>query len=252
MSRRFLLMLTVPALMLAQEKTPPMVDGRPISKEEMDAIQSVLAPQLGPLSEKREEVLKFYGMINRLSELAEKEMPKEQLEIIRKSAVAQSFMNRHLEEHPVTAEDEKKYYAAHLDDYTIAHVQALCVPIATEKESAGSKAKADELAAQLAKGSDFAALAAKYPVPQGFKSAIKKSDKEVPEVIRTPLFALESGKVTAPIAFPSGVYIFRLEKLEVKPFDEVHNEVSNIVTNAAFQNWLDSVRKAVDVKLGSN
>ena len=30
------------------------------------------------------------------------------------------------------------------------------------------------------------------------------------------------------------------------------DEVANIVTNAAFQSWLDSVRKAVDVKLGSN
>jgi len=184
--------------------------------------------------------------------IADESPLKERLQIARKRALAEAFMNRYLNEHPVAGEDEEKYYAAHLEDYTVAHVQAFCVPISTEKESGAAKAKADELAAQLAKGVDFAALAAKYPVPEGFKTTIKKNDKDTPEAIRTPLFALKQGKVTAPIAFPSGVYIFRLERVEVQPFKDVRSEVSSIVSDTAFHNWLNSIRKTVDVKLGSN
>src|SRR5262249_636480 len=174
--RRLLRILTLPVLMLAQEKTPPMVNGRPISEEEKSAIMSLAGPELGPvISRNPEELLRFYGLIDRLAEIAEKEKiadespVKEQLQLAltlqRKKVLADALAQQYVTRHPVTAEDEKKYYAAHLGDYTVAHVQGLCVPIATEKESGAAKAKADELAAQLAKGAGFAALAAKYPVP---------------------------------------------------------------------------------------
>jgi parvulin-like peptidyl-prolyl isomerase len=236
-----------------------MVNGRVVSQAELDAVLSMAEPEVRPVvAGNPEELLRYYGFIERLAEIAEKqkladESPlKEQLLVARKKALAQALSNQYVTDHPATPEELKQYYDAHVADFTVANVKALCVPIANEADREGAKAKAEGLVRQVRNGGDFGALAAKYPMPAGFSNTIRKSDQAIPDIIRTLVFQLKPGEVTAPITLPSGVFLLRLEKVQVKPFDEVRAEVSTLAVNQAFLKWVESVRKTVDVKGGSN
>jgi PPIC-type PPIASE domain len=258
MSRRFLLLGFLPVVLSAQKPTPSVVNGHPVSQAELDSILKLAPAELkSVVLNNPEELLRYYGTVDRLAELAEKqhladESPtKEQLMVARKQVLADALTNHYFSAHPVLPEDEKKYYETHLDDFTVAHIKGLCVPIATAAEATSAQAKAEQLAQQLRDGADFTAVAAKYPLPQGIPNTISQTDKKIPDAIRALLFVRKPGEFTPPIPTPNGVYIFRVDKIETKPFSEARVEANNLAGLQAFSEWLEGVRKTVDVKLGS-
>jgi parvulin-like peptidyl-prolyl isomerase len=135
-----------------------------------DAILTQMPEALrSKIADNPEEILRSYGVSQRLAEMAESlgSPYREQVMVAHKNALAAWMTNHYYVGHPVSAEEQQKYYDAHRDDYMVARLKTICVPIRSEDEAASAKAKAEELRKQLSEGADFAALAARYPGPAG-------------------------------------------------------------------------------------
>lgn len=223
------------------------VNGKAVSQAELDAILKLAPAELQPvLTRDPAELLRYYGLVDRLAEIGEKaklaeESPtKEQIALARKQILATAASDRYFIDHPLKPEDEQRFYDEHKDEYTSALVKALCVP--TANASAVST-----VVKQLGMGADFDELAEKYPVA-GFSNVIKKSDKEVPAEVRNAVFALKPGAVTAPITLPSGAYIIKLQTISVKPIGDVRGDIAQRLSTERFLAWLAEVRQTVTVE----
>jgi parvulin-like peptidyl-prolyl isomerase len=231
-----------------------IVNGKPVTEAELTAVLKLAPAELSAvLSKKPDELLRYYGLVDRLAGLAEKanlaaESPfKEQLELARKQLLATAISDRYFTDHPVTPEEEQQFYSAHKDGYTSALVKGICVPIESAAKAAEASAKAEELAKQIGTPADFDGMAAKYPI-RDFSNTIGKADAKIPEAVRSAVFGLKPGSHTSPIVLPSGVYILRLESLTVKPLAEVRGDVVQQLSAERFFAWMAEVRKSVTVE----
>jgi parvulin-like peptidyl-prolyl isomerase len=94
-------------------------------------------------------------------------------------------------------------------------------------------AENSEDATSKAKGGDF--------------GAFSRSDN-VPEAIRSVVFTLKEGEVSAPVRQPNGFYIFRAESISQKPFQEVVGQIVTELKNGHLREWLDTTTKSIDIK----
>jgi peptidyl-prolyl cis-trans isomerase C len=252
--RSLLLLAAITFVLCAEDAPLPVVNGKPVTKAELDAILKLAPTELqAALSKDPSALLEYYGMVDRVSEMAEKaglseQSPiKEQLVLARKQILTNAAYERYFRDHPTTPEDEAKFYAEHLDDYTSALVKVIYLPINETGKEAAAKAKAEALVKQLGMGADFDELAGKFPLA-GFPNVIKKSDTSVPEAIRTAVFALKKGGVTSPIVLPNGIYLLFMQDLSVKPLNDVRGEVADRLSNERFRAWVAEIRKSVTVE----
>jgi hypothetical protein len=230
------------------------VNGKPVTKAELDAILKLAPVELqAVLAKDPNALLQYYGLVDRVSEMAEKsklaeQSPiKEQLLLARKQILTNASYERYFIDHPTTRENEEKFYAEHLDDYTSALVKVAYVPIRAPGDEAAAKTKAESLVKQLGMGATFDEHAEKYPLAE-FPNVIKKSDTQTPEPIRTAVFALKKGGTTSPIVLPNGVYLLRLQDLSVKALNDVRGEVADRLANDSFRAWIAEIRKSVTVE----
>lgn len=111
----------------------------------------------------------------------------------------------------------------------------ILIEAAESADAAAQKAaqqKADAIAAELAGGKDFAEAAKASSEDVGSKAAggdigwIEKGSTE--PAFEEALFALEAGKVSAPIRTSQGYHIIKLQEIRpaaIKPFEEVRAEL---------------------------
>ena len=253
--RNFVLALTMAVFAVcaqAPDQVRGVVDGKPVNQAQLEAlINLVPEQQRGAIATNQEELLRYYGFVSRMAEMAEKqklgEMSpyKEQLELGRKTVMAVAAMSEYSRNLGITTADVEKYYEDHKDTFTTANVTVVQVPIASDAEAEGVKAKAEALWKQLKAGGDFSAAAKKYPVDGAFHS-FKKSDP-IPAEIKDAVFALKPGEITRPVARPNAVFIIRLDTLTVKPLQDARGDVLKTLQDAKFQAWMDGVRKSVVV-----
>jgi peptidyl-prolyl cis-trans isomerase C len=129
----------------------------------------------------------------------------------------------------------------HLDQVHVRHILIAGV----EPES---KAKADELLAQLKKGADFAELAKENSADKG--SGAKGGDlgffepgRMVPEFDKVAFALKTSGELSEPVKTQFGYHILRLEERRpagVKPYSEVREQLLTEVRNKAVQTAIDA------------
>jgi parvulin-like peptidyl-prolyl isomerase len=237
---RTLLLLFSAAALHAQ--TVAVVNGKPVDAAELQAFQAGLPPMPG-LTANPDNLLRYYGLVSRMAELAEKsgvanQSPhKEQLAAQRKLLLFQAMTTEYGRDLPITPEDEQKYYDQHKELFVRADVIALRVP---------DKAKADDLSKQIQSGADFAALARQYPAAN--YAQVRRYDDSVPSAIRDPLFAVKPGEITRPIPLPDGVYILRLDRVTPQPFSEVRGYAAKAFSDDRHQAWIAAVTKSVTVE----
>jgi hypothetical protein len=244
------IVMALGAPMWAQEMVRGTVDGKPVTQAQLETLlELVPAEQRGPLSADPEELLRFYGFVMRMSEIAEKDKLaqqspwKEQLELGRRWVLTLAEMSEHGKGSMPSSAEVEKYYEAHKDAYTTIFVTVAEVPIKNASEVADALEKANDLSKKIEGGSDFTAIAKQYPESPEFKS-FKKSDKLPPE-IKDPVLQLKPGKVTKPILRPSGVFLIRLDKVEVTPLDNIRGDIVRDLQNDQYQTWMNGIRKSV-------
>jgi peptidyl-prolyl cis-trans isomerase C len=129
----------------------------------------------------------------------------------------------------------------HLDQVHVRHI----LIAGAEPES---KAKADELLAQLKKGADFAELAKENSADKG--SGAKGGDlgffepgRMVPEFDKVAFALKTPGELSEPVKTQFGYHILRLEQRRpagVKPYSEVREQLLTEVHNKAVQDAIDA------------
>jgi len=76
-----------------------------------------------------------------------------------------------------------------------------------------------------------------------------RSSDNLPEAIRTAVFALKAGEVSEPVKQPNGFYLFRAEEVGTQPYAEVQEQILNQLREAHFKKWMDDLSAGLNLKV---
>jgi len=156
------------------------------------------------------------------------------------------------------------YYSANQSQFGTPESREVRHILISEKNKDGSvdyaasKAKADDVYAQLKAGADFAALVKKYSadtasVPDGGKYVVVRG-KTVPEFEKTS-FALKTHELSKPVKTQYGYHLIEAlaDTKPATPFEKVRPEVKAALLqqkrNEEIQKWVEDQKSAYDGKI---
>jgi len=257
---------------LPPETVVASVDGNKITMGDLQAVLKTLPQQAQQqaLQDPRKFV-EQYAMLRRLYELAEKDKLdqrtpyKEALAYSRMQVLFQAEINERYNAIPVSPEEQQKFYEANKDRYTQANVKVIYIPFsATPPPSdpkakkvlneAEAKAKVEDLLKQIRAGADFVKLVKEHSedptsaAKDGDFGTIRKSDR-IPDSIKSVIFALKPGEVSAPVRQPNGFYLFRVEQLTEEPYDKVKDAIFAELKNQRLMEWMNALQKGINIKV---
>ena len=110
------------------------------------------------------------------------------------------------------------------------------------------------MAKQIQGGADFGKLARdlsddKTSAAKDGEFGVIKQDSGYPEAIKTAVFALKQGELSAPIKQPNGYYLIRAEEINQKSFEDSLVEILQAEKQAKFQEWLKGMQAQYSVKI---
>lgn len=117
-----------------------------------------------------------------------------------------------------------------------------------------AKAKAGELVKQARAGADFVTLVnensddAQTRAKNGDLTMSRSDGANLPESIRTVIFALKPGDVSEPVRQPNGYYIFRGESVSARPFTEVRDQIFTKIQQIKMAAWMETTTKDLNIK----
>ena len=266
-----------PGAEISPETVVARVDGKPLTAGELTSILRV-----NPAEAQQNFVkdgkgfLQRLALMRKLAAMAEearldRQSPvKETLELFRMQTLANAQVAAATDAIPISAEEQKKFYAANQDRYIQAKVKLLFVSFRTNPAAPGdpkakkilsepeAKAKIDTLLSEIRAGADFVKLVKENSEDRDsvardgdFETPIRRSDK-LPDNIKTAIFALKAGQVSDPVRTPAGFYLFRVEELSAQPYEQVRDDIFIEVRQNHFREWLEKTEKSIDVKIENN
>ena len=253
----------------AQDKPLATVNGKALSEADLKLAEAELGPELAQLPEgSRRRILLEYLIENQVfsdaaegAKLGAGAEYEARIQYWRRRALRDLYFEKTIKA-SVKDDDAKKFY----DDQVKAlkpeeEVNARHILVKDE-------VKAKEIAEKLAKGGDFAALAKENSEDPGSKDnggdlGYFGKGQMVPE-FEAAAFALEKGKISAPIKSNFGFHIIKLEDKRMRqppPFDGLKDRITNTLLqkkaqtvglelrNAAKVEYLDpEIKKAVETE----
>lgn len=250
------------------ESVIAVVDGKKITAGELGRLFSALPQLADNFARNKKEFLRSYAFARRVAAMAEKNHMerlspyKERIDHNRMTVLMQAQLDAAANQIVIQLEDQKKYYNEHPEKY--GQITARVIYIAFNNNPAPNanpkplnetqaKAKAEGLVKQLRAGADFVDFVRKYSEEAGTKAqdglltGVKRND--VPENVRNVLFAAKKGTITDAVRQPNGFYIFKIEDVKSQPFDEVRDTIYNDLKTARVNQWIDSIRNTIEVKI---
>src|SRR5215471_3318023 len=120
--RKLALVVTIAVFGVAQTPQQPrgIVDGKPVNQAELEALVNLVPEQQrAAIASSPEELLRYYGFVTRMAEMAEKaklweQSPyKEQLELGRKTVLAVAQIEQYSKNLNISNAEVDKYYEDH-------------------------------------------------------------------------------------------------------------------------------------------
>jgi hypothetical protein len=109
---------------------------------------------------------------------------------------------------------------------------------------------------QIRAGADFVKLVREHSEDADsvardgdFGPLIRGSDQNLPQNIRSAIFALKAGQVTEPLRVPTGFYLFRIEEITTQSYDTVRDDIFIEIQQKRFDEWREKIQKSLDVKI---
>lgn len=193
---------------------------------------------------------------------------KEKIAMSRRQILAAGMVDETHRNFPVPVETARKFYGENPDMYTQAVVKVIFVSKALQMGSLSpdqptrtvgpeeSLAKAEKAAKAVREGADFAKIAAEYSddpnsASKGadFPHPIRRTSREVPVEIRTPVLAAKEGEIVGPLEHVTGYYIFKIVSNGQASFDQVKDDIVRELKDAGLKHWLAEVRKVSSVTI---
>ena len=175
---------------------------------------------------------------------------KQKLEFNRTFALHEYLQEFQQNSYRVTDAEVKQAYDKTLDRYTTAKVRLIYIsfvtPPAAGTSESEAKAKIEKLHAGLGAGDDFAKLAREnsevFKERDGELGSVTKADA-LPDAVKSVIFSLKKGEYSQPVRHDNGYYLFKIDDREVKPLDQVKEEISVELRGQMFRNWLEEQKK---------
>jgi peptidyl-prolyl cis-trans isomerase C len=217
----------------------------------------------------RRQWLEQYALFRKLAKMAEAEKldeaspTKQLLQFQRMVLLMQTMVNANMNRTQVDGAEVIRAYETGKDKYRQVKVKVIYVSFVsaalaktgekglTEEQA---KAKAEKLAQELRAGASFEKLVREYSEDQTSKAKdgefgiIRRTDK-IPDAIRTAVFALKLGEVSAPVRQPNGFYLLKADEISSRPLSEVRDEIYNEVQLQKSRAWFEKTRNETKVKI---
>jgi peptidyl-prolyl cis-trans isomerase C len=250
------------------------VDGKKFTAAEVNKLMEGFPPQMQlAIKSDPKRALGYILMTRHLANEAEKakleqQSPlKETLEYQRMNALAQAEINqvRNFQFNP-SPEEVEKYYKANPGKYQEAKIKVIYVAFSANAvtssdpkakkplSEAEAKAKIEDLRKRVTSGADFGQMAKENSDDK--ESASKDGDfpplkrtSPYPEDIKSAVFALKPGEISAPLRQANGFYLIRLEQLKLQSFQEIQPEAYEEMKSKDFNEWMQALQKRFDVKV---
>ena len=250
------------------------VNGRPVTAEDYTNLIKALSPQIRTRAIlSPSDFLKDYAFMLHLVEDAErlgldKRQPfKNRLAYDRNMTLMQAGVDEYLNNIVVLPEEQKKAYDSDTNRHRFAHVRVLYIaysltpPPQTDPNAkkvlneSEALAKAESILKEYraARNGDFGGFAMRYSDDEnsrtegGVMRPINFTDPQVPDHIRQPIFNGQPGDVVGPIKMPNGYYLFKIDSIQARKYDEVKDQIYEELRQERFQNWFNQQRAAFKV-----
>jgi peptidyl-prolyl cis-trans isomerase C len=172
-----------------------------------------------------------------------------EMEMTRRSLLAQLAVRSHIEAHPVTDEQMREVYDREVGKASGEELKARHILLKSSEEAL-------EVIKALDAGGDFAALAKEHSTgpsgPQGGDLGWFSTDQMVPE-FSTAAAALETGKYTAePVQTQFGWHVIMLEEkrpLQPPPFEELKEQIQTMLQGQQVRSYLNGLREAAKIEV---
>jgi parvulin-like peptidyl-prolyl isomerase len=248
-------------------------DGKKLTYGELKLFVSALAnPQMQQAAMRdRKAFVSQIGLMRKLAQMAEESKlheqspAKELLDFRRMEILMNAQLNDAYGRITVPAADVKAFYDANRDRFSQVQVKALYVSFVSGAAAgpgkhvteAEARIKIEALLKQIRAGADFVQMVRKHSEDKtsaekdGDFGNLRRSDN-LPDAVRTAIFALKAGEVSEPVRQPNGFYLFRAEKITEQPFDQVRDEVFSELREKRFGEWMAQTQRSVEVKLADD
>jgi len=247
------------------------VNGKKYTAGELDKLIAMLPPQYQQVARSQPQMLSQVFLMQRLAADAEKagldqKAPfKDQLEMQRMQVLSTAELTDVNNTLTITQEDQQKYYKDNPDKFKEVKVRVIYIAFnpASAKTAEGDKklpteaeaqTKIEDLAKQIKGGADFGKLARdlsddKASAAKDGDYGVIKQDSAYPPAIKTAVFALKQGELSAPIKQPNGFYLVRAEEINHQPFNDAVPQIAQAVRQAKFQEWLKGMQAQYNLKI---
>jgi peptidyl-prolyl cis-trans isomerase C len=273
---------STPPKPIAPDTVVAEVNGKKYTAAELDKMISMLPAQYQPVARMQPNLLGQLFLMQRLAGDAEKagldqKQPlKDQIEMQRMQLLSTAELTDMNNTMKVTDEDQEKYYKDNPDKFKQVKVRVIYIafappparPVGDAKAAAESaagadgkklteaeaKAKIEDLTKQVQGGADFGKLARELSddKPSAAKDGdfgVIKQDSSYPAAVKTAVFALKQGELSAPVRQPNGFYLIRAEEVSEASLSDSLGPVSQGARQAKFQEWLKGMQAQYSVKV---
>jgi peptidyl-prolyl cis-trans isomerase C len=247
------------------------VNGKKYTAADVDKLITMLPAQYQQMARSQPQMLSQVFLMQRLADdaqkigLDQKEPFKSQLEMSRIQVLSTAELSEVNNSMKITEADQRKYYDDNPDKFKQVKVRVIYLsfnPTPGKAAPGGKKlpteaeaqAKIEDLGKQIKGGADFGKLARENSDDQTSAAkdgdfGVVKLDSSYPQPIKTAVFALKQGEVSAPIRQPNGFYLIRADEVNQQSFNEATMQVIQALKQAKFQEWLKGLQAQYSVKI---
>jgi len=243
------------AAVVKKEDAVAVVNGKYISKQELDRLKQQISQRMQGQSISDQQLLEELIRREIIVQQAEKEgldkTPEFQAKLneIKTSLLTQAYLQDYLKKHPVTDEELKAEYDAMIGQQGGTEFKARHILVKSKEE-------ADKIIAELNKGADFAKLAKEKSTgpsgSQGGDLGWFTADKMV-KPFSDAVMALEDGKYTTePVKTQFGWHVILREKSRKQtppPFEAVKMQLQPMLQRKKVQQLLEDLKKQAKVEI---
>jgi peptidyl-prolyl cis-trans isomerase C len=218
----------------------------------------------------RKTFLQQFGFMRKLAQMAEKEKldqqspSKETLDYYRLMILSQAELNVASMAPTVEPAEIVAFYDANKERYKQVKVKAIYLAFSSEPATGAKKgltekeaeAKANKLLADIRGGADFVKLVKENSDDEtsrdknGDFATFVPSDN-IPDAIKTVVFALKQGETGGPVRQANGFYLLKAEEASYRPMSEVRDEIFTEIKNSRYAKWLEQKSKESTPQLPS-
>jgi peptidyl-prolyl cis-trans isomerase C len=199
-------------------------------------------------------------------QLDEKEPYRTRLEINQHIFLANAFLSEIQQVLKLTQQDHREFYEKHKSDYEELKVSAIYIDYSLDPEKAPPKdgkkplsdteawVKAEQLLVELRQGADFAELARKHSddpsaAEKGGDLGYYKKDSRMPDALKTAIFALKEGELSAPVKHGGRYYIFKVTERRAQSYVDALPSILQRIQDVKIREKLDQIRAETQLEI---